>query len=281
MNRYQSCTFCPQLCRHVCPVAVATGREAATPAKMMSAVLLAQRGRIPPEDAARAAALCTGCGACREHCKYGIDVPAHLAEARALFASPAQPVPLEPLRGSGELVAIQCDDRPWADALARALQREVACLVTPDHLGQPSLEHPARAAGWLSGLQAALAGRKAVSCCSRCIEVLEAARVDWVALEDLTQPRWEGPVYRCHGQRTLPGAPLDAPPSCCGGHGALERVHPALIEDIARAALAAFPDGPVATPDAVCRRALTGAGGQVRDPIDLLLAPPPNPAPGA
>jgi hypothetical protein len=58
-------------------------------------------------------------------------------------------------------------------------------------------------------------------------------------------------------------------------------VHPALIEDIARAALAAFPDGPVATPDAVCRRALTGAGGQVRDPIDLLLAPPPNPAPGA
>jgi ferredoxin len=164
MNRYQSCTFCPQLCRHVCPVAVATGREAATPAKMMSAVLLAQRGRIPPEDAARAAALCTGCGACREHCKYGIDVPAHLAEARTLFASPAQPVPLEPLRGSGELVAIQCDDRPWADALARALQREVACLVTPDHLGQPSLEHPARAAGWLSSLQAALAGRKAVSC---------------------------------------------------------------------------------------------------------------------
>jgi ferredoxin len=271
MSHYESCAFCPQLCRHVCPVAVATGREAATPAKLMTAVLLAKRGRIPPEDAARAAALCTGCGACREHCKYGIDVPALLARARAVFAPPYEPAPRLPIQGSSDLVAIQCDDRPWAPALARALGREVASLETSDHLGQAILEHPTRAAAWLSGLQGALAGRRAVSCCSRCIGVLDAARVAWVGLEELTEPRWRGPVFVCHGERTLPGAIIEPAPACCGGHGALERVHPSLVSDLAQAAVAQLPAGPVAAPDTVCRHTLRGAGGDVHDPIDLLL----------
>ena len=51
----ETCAYCPQLCRHVCPVAVATGLEAATPAKIMLVLLLAGRGQLPMDQAASAA----------------------------------------------------------------------------------------------------------------------------------------------------------------------------------------------------------------------------------
>jgi ferredoxin len=268
---YEACSFCPQLCRHVCPVAVATGHEAATPAKMMAAVLLAQRGRIPPEDAARAAALCSGCGACRDHCKYGIDVPGLLARARAHYTAPAEPQGLEPVHGPGELVAVECDDRRWSQILAQRLDRPVARLHTGDHLGWALLEHRDKAAPHLTRLNAALAGRKAVSSCSRCLEVLDAARVAGVPLEALVPQSWEGPVFPCHGERPMPGKPLDNSPACCGAHGPLPLVHPALAADVAREAAGHLPDQPVATADATCRNALRDAGALVYDPIDLLL----------
>lgn len=270
-THYEACSFCPQLCRHVCPVAVATGHEAATPAKMMAAVLLAQRGRVPPEDAARAAALCSGCGACRDHCKYKIDVPALLAQARSRYASSFVPRGLEPVDGSGALVAVECDDRSWSQALAGAIGEEVARLRTEDHLGWALLEHRDKAAPHLVRLNASLAGRRAVSSCSRCLAVLEAARVPSVQLAPLTTPRWEGPVFACHGLDPLPGRPLEHSPACCGAHGPLPLVHPALAADVASEAAAALPDLPVATADAACRNALRSAGAQVFDPIDLLL----------
>ncbi len=273
---YESCSFCPQLCRHLCPVAVASGHEAATPAKMMAAVLLAQRGLIPPRDAARAAALCTNCGACQRHCKYGIQVPALLAEARAHFSSPASVAAIAPIQGAGELVAVQCDGRSWAPALAAALGQPVSVLPTEDHLGDALLEHRSRAAPHLAQLQAVLSGRKAVSCCSRCIQVLEAARVPWVRLDALLAPSWDGPVFLCHGELDFPGHPLDRAPTCCGAHGPLASQHPELAADVARAAAAQLPPSPVAAPDAACRNALRAAGAQVLDPIDLLLDTQPH-----
>lgn len=278
-SSYESCSYCPQLCRHVCPVAVASGHEAATPAKMMAAVLLAQRSLIPPHDAARAAALCTDCGACQRHCKYGIEVPALLAEARAHFSSPAEVAAIGALDGLGELVAVRCDDRNWADALASELGQPVAVLTTSDHLGAALLDHRPLAAAHLATLHAVLAGRKAVSCCSRCIAVLEAARVSWVRVDALLAPSWDGPVYLCHGELESPGQPIDDPPTCCGAHGPLPVHHPGLAVDVARDAAARLPAQPVATPDAACRNALRAVGADLRDPIDLLLdaTPPATP----
>ena len=71
---YELCAFCPKLCRHVCPVAKATGREAATPTAKMTVVYLVKRGLLPKELATQAAALCEGCGACTAHCKHQIPV---------------------------------------------------------------------------------------------------------------------------------------------------------------------------------------------------------------
>jgi ferredoxin len=268
---YESCSFCPQLCRHVCPVAVATGHEAATPAKMMTAVLLAQRGRIPSHDAARAAALCSGCGACRDHCKYGIDVPAMLADARSRFAAATEPRAPEAVQGLGELVAVTCDERRWSAALARLTGQDVATMRTRDHLGWAALEHRERAAPHLVRLHAALAGRTAVSSCSRCLAVLAAARVPTVRVEALAPIRWEGPVFACHGEHALPGTTVEHGLACCGAHGPLPLVHPALAADVAREAAGRLPSHPVATADSVCRHALRAAGAELRDPIDFLL----------
>lgn len=275
----ERCAYCPQLCRHVCPVAVATGHEAATPARILATVLLARRGRVPPEDAARAAALCTDCGACQRHCKHGVEVPRILAEARATFAQPAVVSPIAMPEGAGTLVAVECDGRHWAPALARALDQPVARLVTTDHLGEAVLWNRARAAAHLTRVHAALVGRKVVSGCSRCLAVLDAAHVQRVRPEALLGTAWSGPVYLCHGQADLPGDRLSDAPVCCGAHGPLPLEHPTLAAEVAREAAAKLPPGPTATPDSACRNALRDAGANVVDPIDLLLESPSRAAP--
>jgi ferredoxin len=267
----ERCSFCPQLCRHVCPVAVATGREAATPAKIMATILLARRGRVPPEDAARAAALCTGCGACERHCKHSVEVPRLLAEARAQLATPASVLAPAAVEGEGTMVAIACDERRWAPSLAQVLRQPVASLVTLDHLGHAALEHRSKAAAQLARVHAVLAGRTAVSSCSHCLAVLDAAGVPHVRLASLLDLQWEGPVFACHSELVMPGIPLEDGPSCCGAHGPLARIHPEAALDVARDAAQRLPSEPVGAVDSVCRGALRAAGAAVLDPVDLLL----------
>lgn len=78
-----SCTYCPKLCRHVCPVAEAERTEVATPTFKQQVALLASTGERPltPE---RAAVLykCTDCQATVPACRHRIDVGVSLREAR-------------------------------------------------------------------------------------------------------------------------------------------------------------------------------------------------------
>ncbi len=273
----QSCGFCPQLCRHLCPVAVATGREAATPPKIMAALMLADRGRIPPDDAAVAATLCTDCGACERHCKYSVPVPALLAQARQRYPLPVTAAALAEIEGDGELVALHCDERSWGPSLAEALAAPVAVLSTSDHLGRALLDHPADAAPHLARLQAACRGRRVVTTCSRCAAVLEAAKVSWLRIETLLPLEWRGPVHACREDGLGTGTPLEHAPTCCGAHGPLPVHHPELAADVARDAARLLPDETVATGDSTCRTALRRAGADVRDPIDLILGLQPDP----
>ena len=76
---WATCTFCPRLCRHVCPTAVATGLESATATAMMAAAwLAAETGEAADPEAL---ALCLGCGACTRHCKHHIPVAERLDAA--------------------------------------------------------------------------------------------------------------------------------------------------------------------------------------------------------
>lgn len=93
-DAFTTCAYCPRLCRHVCPVATATGFEAATPTAMMTVGLLHLRGELGATDALAGTSLCLGCGACTAHCKVHVPVADRLAELRATLGVPvAAPVP--------------------------------------------------------------------------------------------------------------------------------------------------------------------------------------------
>ena len=88
---YDLCAFCPRLCRHACPVAVGSGREAATPTHVMAGVWgWLQEHRSAPEALALAS-LCTRCGACTDACKLARPVDDLLTEARG--AAAPEPLP--------------------------------------------------------------------------------------------------------------------------------------------------------------------------------------------
>lgn len=78
------CAACPKLCRHTCPVAEATGREAYTPWALMSSVHLERMGAHPaPQELSQDVYACSGCRACQGFCHFHQDVPGVLLARRA------------------------------------------------------------------------------------------------------------------------------------------------------------------------------------------------------
>lgn len=75
------CSFCPKMCRSVCPVGNAEFRETTTTwGKMWHAYRIVEHGFAMDKEAARIFDACTGCGACTAFCEHGVDA------ASALFA---------------------------------------------------------------------------------------------------------------------------------------------------------------------------------------------------
>src|SRR4051794_30290736 len=79
------CTYCPNLCRHVCPVSNAEPRETLIPRAKMAAFrrLRGDALELTVESAAPLYA-CTGCGACTEACLHNVEPGEALQLARAL-----------------------------------------------------------------------------------------------------------------------------------------------------------------------------------------------------
>ncbi len=94
---YAMCTFCPKLCRHVCPTAVATGLESATATAMMAAAWVAAETGISADP--EALALCLGCGACTRHCKHHVPVAERLDVAAGRPSVPHPDATLAPIGG--------------------------------------------------------------------------------------------------------------------------------------------------------------------------------------
>ncbi len=82
------CTYCPKLCRHVCPVSNAEAKETLVPQAKMATMRLLRGGSAMPLEAQRDsesyASLygCTGCGACSDFCAHKIQVGASLFQGR-------------------------------------------------------------------------------------------------------------------------------------------------------------------------------------------------------
>lgn len=278
-----TCVYCPKLCRHVCPVAVGTGHEAAAPSVMALHPFRFLRGEGGLSLAIEAASLCVECGACEAHCEVHRPLGSLLGTLRRGLTPPPSAEPLAPIEGEGRLVAVEEDDRAWAPALAARTGKAVARLRTADHLGADALDHPLAPPGRAPALQAAFAHRVAVVADHRTLLALRRAGVEVVHLAELVELPQDGLAHApCAGPRLA--GPNAAAAGCCGARAALPTVHPQRAEDVARHAVRLLDEErgdartPVRSPDCTCARALRDAGLDVLDAVDLLLGPAVRPS---
>lgn len=76
-----ACRFC-FMCRHLCPVQLATGKESNTPRAKGLLVSMFNRGMTMEESAAEVMYECLLCGACTDDCVTGFEPPLFIREAR-------------------------------------------------------------------------------------------------------------------------------------------------------------------------------------------------------
>ncbi len=256
------CALCPRLCRPACPVAVGTGREAATPTAIAGVLLDWQRGLVSDEHAAHAAALCTHCGGCQDHCHLHRPLPDLLIEAGRALLTPPAPHALQPVEGSQGPIVVEPDERPLAAALTTLTGLPHRAWKTDDYLGAASVYGP----GWSQHCVAlgSHAGQAAVIVADGgSARALEAAGVKY---------RWLADVF----DADLPlvsscvcGGEQQRPLQCCGATGPLPQEHPEDAALVARGFARRLTDGAVLA-DARCRGHLQRAGAPARDLIDLV-----------
>lgn len=268
---YETCVYCPRLCRSVCPVAVGSAREAATPTAMMTGPFLAVVGTLSQREAGALASLCTSCGACTSFCKVQRPVGALLAAARGSLVEAPALAPPGPVEGTAEWVAVECDGRPWGAALARHLGRPVARFATADHLGEALLDHPEPFAAYARLLRERLAGRTVVVADLGCQRAAVAAGLSVKHLVDLAPVGASEAVFQACSGPVLPGQTVPGALGCCGARAPLSTAHPTIAADVAAAAAERLGGAACATADARCARALRAAGAHILDPVTALL----------
>ena len=112
------CTYCPEMCRHACPVSTTDGKETHIPQAKMDRLNQIQRGRIPwTVDNTDPLWACTGCRQCTVYCLHGNE------PATALFAGRAEAT----ARGVGHPALVDYPDRFRARdmRLGRQLREQV------------------------------------------------------------------------------------------------------------------------------------------------------------
>lgn len=91
----ETCSACPKLCRHACPVALADGRESSVPTLKMELLGLVRKGTVPLDSQTAATFWrCTGCKRSHASCELKVEKQDALFAARvaALEAGVAPPV---------------------------------------------------------------------------------------------------------------------------------------------------------------------------------------------
>lgn len=76
-----ACRFC-FMCRHLCPVQLATGKESNTPRAKGLLVSMFNRGMTMDKSSAEVMYECLLCGACTDDCATGFEPPVFIREAR-------------------------------------------------------------------------------------------------------------------------------------------------------------------------------------------------------
>ena len=114
----ETCTYCPNLCLHSCPVSNVEKKSSVTPWAKMSLVQWVRQGLAPMNgESVDMFYKCTGCGACTSACAHGVEVGEVLfaarAEAQSRITGPRAEertvpmAPLETVRGGGALTSLR------------------------------------------------------------------------------------------------------------------------------------------------------------------------------
>jgi len=267
VSEVDHCAFCPRLCRHACPVAVGSAREAAVPAVIMADVYAWIVGTGSAADAARAAALCTSCGACTRACKLERPVSDLLARVRATAGPPPRVEEPAEIDGAGDLVAVETDERRWSAALGRRLGVAVARLPTRDELGRALIGHPEAFAVHARRLRAVV-GLRTLVAPSRGVEAVAAeAGIACRPLSSFVQVDPTLPaVPRCGA------ADNSEQLGCCGAAPPLSTHHPDIAATVGAEAARRLGGLRHSAEDAVCAAALRRHGAAVEDLVTRLLA---------
>ena len=268
----ESCVYCPKLCRDVCPVAVGSAREAATPTAMMTAPWSVAHGFLSPKEGLRAAALCTSCGACTTACKLDRPVAELLREARAEFGPAQAPAPVGEIEGEGAEVAIEAPGEPWAQLLATALGRSIARLRTPDDLGADLIDQEEVRQPHLDALRARMGTRVAIVQTHGAARVCQEAGVAVRWLADLVPiPQGRAPLAGCGDGLDQEESALPTP-GCCGGAGPLLQHHPTVAEELRQEFASRAQGQALWMRDGACAARLRDAGVDVLDALAALRA---------
>lgn len=267
-HRFDTCSLCPRLCRHACPVASGSAREASVPTQIASVMRDYSLDRAPRALALAAATLCTDCGACQEACHLHVPLPAHLRAARQSLVAESALAPLEPVEGDALLTAVEADDRPLAALLAGRLGQPVSRWPTADQLGWRGIEGGGSAWEAHAGSIRGAAGSRRLAIVDGGVAVaLRTAGVSFVwAWEllggDASGSSPSGTVGSC-------AAGGERPAACCGGAGPLPQHHP---EDAARLARRFWESASHSCLlDARCRGHIRRAGADASDWLDRTL----------
>lgn len=254
MSVYTMCSYCPRLCRHVCPVAVATGREAATVTSMMSAALLVERGAMDATFGVAGTSLCLGCGACTAHCALHIPVP----ELLRPFRDRVLPEPLALIDGPARTVCVLTRG-DWSATWSRREGVAVAILRTGDALGHAAWKQGS--VDILPAVAAHLSGRDVVTASGAAAEVLTAAGIP---VRRLATPPSERVFHTCHdGPRSGPDQL-----ACCGRREGFAEREPDAAREVAEENVRLLAGAKIACVDEECAAWLREHGGDVIGPGD-------------
>lgn len=264
-----TCALCPKLCRHVCPVAIGTGLESATPTAILTEVLLADQDEANAPTAAEAIGLCTRCGACADFCGVDQPVVTLLDETRTRYQPRPSPWSPPVITGHAPTVAILCGPDDWTKGLAESLQQDIAVLRTDDHLGEPHMIRSDTRDELVAALAKLMQGRTAITSCATCRTALELAGVTVESVSAVTQHVPAFPTWRtCH---CAPGPSVDTVIRCCGARAPLSLEHPDLASAMAKEIAIRLEGQTVFVPDTRCAAHLVSAGAPAVGPTDHLL----------
>lgn len=123
-----TCTYCPSLCRHACPVARVEASDTVTPWGMMSLANHFKLGRVEGStEIYDTLAACVGCSSCTAVCHHEVDVASALVEVKRSLAAHGHAAP-----ATGFIAQDHPAEHPFFEALrvrARYEERPLISLV--------------------------------------------------------------------------------------------------------------------------------------------------------